>query len=328
MLTLKKLKQVALRKNGKCLSKVAYEPSTIYEWICKRGHRFSLSFNKVNANLWCKQCQYADAKLAEANKIAAKRGGECISENYLTSNQKLLWKCKNNHSFSALFFNIKHGGWCKICFAENNRREFFAAILKKVKQKKGSVLSGTYINNRSKLKIECKKGHVFISNSFNISRNEDLCPKCAGKAKYTLDEFKSIAKSKGGKCLSKKYVNTHSLLLWQCHKNHEWKNSASKILGGQWCPECRKIHLSEKFRQPISVLQELAKKRGGELISKRYINAHLPVKWKCGKGHTWMAKAGDVKHRTWCPKCAIIKRTEAIQKARDRKKSLKLLKKK
>ena len=60
----------------------------------------------------------------------------------------------------------------------------------------------------------------------------------------------------------------------------------------------------------LEILQDHAFKRGGELVSKEYINSTLYLLWRCKLGHKWKASALDVigkknnQHQgSWCPKC-------------------------
>lgn len=59
----------------------------------------------------------------------------------------------------------------------------------------------------------------------------------------------------------------------------------------------------------LKVLSGIAKTKGGWLISKRYINNHSNLTWRCSEGHTWDAKPSAIKPSknrkgTWCPICA------------------------
>ena len=39
--------------------------------------------------------------------------------------------------------------------------------------------------------------------------------------KLTIEEMRQLAKQRGGKCLSKTYINTNSKLLWECINGHQ-----------------------------------------------------------------------------------------------------------
>jgi hypothetical protein len=62
---------------------------------------------------------------------------------------------------------------------------------------------------------------------------------------FDLDNMKAHAKELGGKCLSKKYVNSTYKLKWRCKNGHFFEASPLEIIGkknskGSWCPECDK----------------------------------------------------------------------------------------
>ena len=58
-------------------------------------------------------------------------------------------------------------------------------------------------------------------------------------AKLTIEEMRELAESRGGKCLSEKYVNACTKLHWQCAKGHEWEATPGNVKNAHtWCPVC------------------------------------------------------------------------------------------
>jgi len=55
------------------------------------------------------------AYLDEARKICNTRGGELISNEYISAKSKLAIRCERNHEFAVTADNIKHGRWCPEC---------------------------------------------------------------------------------------------------------------------------------------------------------------------------------------------------------------------
>ena len=50
---------------------------------------------------------------------------------------------------------------------------------------------------------------------------------------------------------------------------------------------------------------DVAQQRGGECLSKKYINCKSKMRWRCSEGHTWSAPFCRIKNNgTWCPECA------------------------
>jgi thiol-disulfide isomerase/thioredoxin len=117
--------------------------------------------------------------------------------------------------------------------------------------------------------------------------------------KLTIEDMIDIAKKKGGKCLSKKYINIHTLLKWQCKQGHEWMSSPAHIKYTSWCPYCAGL-----VKKTIEEMYELAKNKGGQCLSKEYINSKSNLKWRCKEGHEWFARFDSIRLSQWCPKCA------------------------
>ena len=61
----------------------------------------------------------------------------------------------------------------------------------------------------------------------------------------------------------------------------------------------------------------IAKARGGYFLGlSNSVNRPTKYIWKCEKGHTWEAKAGNVKHGTWCPICCTNNHKKSIDEMR------------
>jgi hypothetical protein len=56
--------------------------------------------------------------------------------------------------------------------------------------------------------------------------------------KKTIQEMHNLAKIKGGKCLSTKYLNNKTKLKWQCADGHVWDAVPYSISQGKWCRKC------------------------------------------------------------------------------------------
>lgn len=132
-----------------------------------------------------------------------------------------------------------------------------------------------------------------------------------------LEDIHDLASKMGGKCLSTEYVNNKTPILWQCNKNHPpWKSTVHSVKGqGTWCPICTR----ERIGFSIEDAKNLAIEKGGRCLSTEYINVNNPLIWQCSLLHEpWIATLNSIKNNgTWCPKCAIIKRSHSIEFARE-----------
>ncbi len=235
--------------------------------------------------------------------VAAERGGKCISTVYKNIDTRLEWKCDKGHpSFKATPYKVKdRHQWCPVCGGK--QKLTIGEMHRIAKERGGKCLSKKYINNRTKLLWECSDKHKWEAIPSNIKKGR-WCPKCAGKIKPTMTEINEVAKKRGGKCLSNKYLNSNSKLLWECAEGHQWKAIFYNIISGTWCPKCSVYKRTEKLRADISEFKNIAKVRGGNCLSLQHINSSTKLLWECSEGHKWKAVPSSIKFGTWCPKCS------------------------
>jgi len=121
---------------------------------------------------------------------------------------------------------------------------------------------------------------------------------------YTINNMKKIAASHGGKCLSKKYVNTEHKLEWQCVNGHKWKSNLKAINEGVWCLKCKD---NARIEKSMAAIKKIAKKKGGECLSLKYVNAKTHLRFRCKRGHEWKTTPIHITaNDTWCHKCSKI----------------------
>ena len=120
--------------------------------------------------------------------------------------------------------------------------------------------------------------------------------------KLTIEEMRSIAEERGGKCLSDVYVHYHRKLLWECAEGHQWEATPSNIKKGSWCPHCA------QNKGTIEEMQKIAEERGGKCLSDTYVNSRTNLLWECSEGHQWEATPYNIKKGSWCRKCVHIAR--------------------
>jgi hypothetical protein len=171
----------------------------------------------------------------------------------------------------------------------------------------GECLSDFYINNNTRLRWRCSKGHEWeaVPNSIKSGSWCSICgdAEAARKRAYTIEEMRAFATKRGGECLSLTYQNSKSRLRWRCVKGHEWETQGSVIVAGHWCPKCEKERLGRQYALNIQDMQEVAAKRGGKCLSSTYLNNRSRLIWRCSKGHEWEAIANSVRRGSWCPIC-------------------------
>ena len=121
-----------------------------------------------------------------------------------------------------------------------------------------------------------------------------------------LEEMQSIAAARGGKLLSKFYINSQTKLCWRCTKGHTWEAIPASIKRGRWCGECGdKRAAIKKLARTIDEMQALAKAKGGECLSPSYGGTDAKLRWRCIKGHEWEATPRCVIKGRWCRICGF-----------------------
>src|SRR5262249_275149 len=117
-----------------------------------------------------------------------------------------------------------------------------------------------------------------------------------------IEEMQTLARQRGGLCLSTEYAKSYTKLEWKCIRGHNWMATPAAVKHrGSWCPVCAR-------GAPLGLenMQALARKRGGFCLSIDYVNSYTKLEWQCSQGHTWKATPSSVKYRGhWCPFCAM-----------------------
>ena len=90
----------------------------------------------------------------------------------------------------------------------------------------------------------------------------------------TLQDMQDLAAIRGGKCLSKEYINQFVPLKWMCEKGHTWDMDYKATQQGAWCVQCIS---GERKQVTLEALQQIAKELGGKLLSTVYINTHAKL---------------------------------------------------
>jgi len=86
---------------------------------------------------------------------------------------------------------------------------------------------------------------------------------------------------KGGKCLSKKYIDIDFLLLWKCNEGYQWYTNLRCVRNlNTWCPHCL-----GNAKLSIKKAKNIAIKNKKLCFFKTYNDMHIKLKWQCKKKH-------------------------------------------
>lgn len=299
-LSIEEARQIARERGGRCISREIINSHTKLHWMCAKGHEWMAKAINVKRGTWCPVCAgNIPRSIEEMRDIARSREGKCLSMKYINTGTKLRWQCSKMHEWEATPNSIKNGTWCPHC--AGRALGSISEMRRLASAKEGKCLSGNYVDNKTKLRWQCAKGHVWEAVPSSIKHGNTWCPHCSGRMSGSLEEMQRIAEKRKGKCLSEKYVNMKTKLSWRCSKGHEWEAAAGEVKYGTWCPTC-----AGQILGSIEEMQAMAIAKGGRCLSKEYINRSNKLRWQCAKGHEWEATPSHINRGQWCPKCAGV----------------------
>jgi hypothetical protein len=236
------LNEIAAQHGGKLLSTDYKNSELALLWQCKERHEWKASAHYIIRGKWCPRCAgVVRYTIADMQLFAAKKGGKCLSAEYFSVETKLQWQCSEGHVWMAKPNTILRGSWCRKCAVKRvheKQKNDIERYRKIAAERGGKLLSGVYINSSTPLQWKCAKEHIWMTAPSSVE-NGSWCPYCAGKAKHTLRDMQKFAVTRGGKCLSRKYINMKTKLEWECAEGHRWMAEGSNVYhNGAWCKFC------------------------------------------------------------------------------------------
>ncbi|MDB5793485.1 MAG: uncharacterized protein JWQ80_3509 [Massilia sp.] len=231
----------------------AWQCSSVrHRFQCVRGHTWQAMPRKViNEGSWCRRCAQQDHGkkllrqdgLARLLDVADRRGGKLLDSVYTGMHARYRFSCANDHQWHAEGAELVRGSWCRACANEDKRIRYrlpdgLARLHAASQAKQGVCLSPEYVLARTPYRFRCQQDHEWQAPGQRIFRGS-WCPTCATERKrLSIDEMRTLARQRGGRCLSEHYKNSVSKLQWECHRGHQWHATPSSATAGHWCPTC------------------------------------------------------------------------------------------
>lgn len=197
-------------------------------------------------------------------------------------------------------------------------------------ESKGCILlSEEYINNKTKLKIQCKCGSMF-ERCFQDFKNKNryYCQICSNN-KVGIDRIKNEVEFYGNELISTRYDNAHTPLLIKCGTCGEIYETTWELFTKsktKTCPSC-----AEKTRRlrnkknknghyyTLHDLKQICESTGeSKLLSKEY-NPNIKLKLKCSCGNEYEQGFYHIYNKIknnqsiLCDKCIKIKKDKNMR---------------
>lgn len=235
-LKLEELRIIGNEKGWKLVTQIYGGSKTNVEFLCDKGHTFSLLSKHVNRNK-CSICTGMGPGVA-ANKfynIVAEKGGHVNPHSYNGSNNKVEITCHEGHKWNGTPYQLNNGVWCAECEGRSYKgARKYNAIL----QRRGALAADPYVTSTGTVRIQCKRSHIWTTTPSSINTDKHWCPVCADRSPIAAAEsYYQAVKEREGIPLDK-YINRETKLKIQCKKNHIFLGRPDHIKSGRWCPTC------------------------------------------------------------------------------------------
>jgi hypothetical protein len=243
--------------------------------------------------------KWTKATIARIQWIARQNGGRALARTYRNARGTVECRCARGHSWMARVASIDEGTWCPQCKQQSVLDRARAQAL----SLGGTCLSESCRNTRSVLEWQCIAGHRWRGPA-HLVLSGIWCRKCRRTEAGTLEQMQRIARERGGRCLSARYVDAESALSWRCREGHEWSAEPGSVIQGSWCRRCNRGYGRSRRRLSIEIMRDMARERGGVCLSAKYDGIYDRLRWRCAKGHEWVTAANNVRRGGWCPRCS------------------------
>lgn len=193
-----------------------------------------------------KKFTYAEIK----SKIEEKGDAILLSNEYINCDSPLLFKCKCGNIYKTSYKKFMQGqSHCPKCSYKNAGKKNALSlddIIKIISSKGCKYISGEYINNLSKLKIQCACGNIFERDFNHFNRGQINCQECANKKtaqskmKYNINTLKNIVSQRGYEIIGGEYKTCMTPMDCKCPKGHIFKVKLINVLYSNYgCQVCQ-----------------------------------------------------------------------------------------
>lgn len=262
--------RIAASREGCCLSEVVPAKKCKIIWKCHvlehRPWQATLSEvagSEKRKGTWCRDCGMAtvvekrrqkakplDYYKAEADALAEKNGGRCLSDNVPTTESNITWKCSNpeHPSWQTTLAHVRGRGkskpsWCRKCRGENRRLPESKVRERLLSQ--SVQLRSKYGGSENLVDLECLNcGHLWQDRPEFIFSRGHVCTKCERTSRKlrrrpSIESVKRELAAHGFELLSTEYTDRRTKLhLRHRQCGHDDWMALRDILPGRGCRQC------------------------------------------------------------------------------------------
>lgn len=310
---IEEMQGIASERGGSVVSEEYVDAFTKLLWRCRLGHEFWAKPNHIKIGRWCPHCH-------------APRGERITRAIFESLFGKPFPKVRPTWLRTARGTQLELDGYCEelgVAFEHQGGQHFsakylsprhdLAAIQKRDRRKRllcrrRGVRLIAVPDLSDRLRVESAKAYIVrlcarlgvVIDQQRINAGVDLSDAYSSdRDTEELLLLRSLAADMGGRLISRKYLGSEALHVWECSQGHRWKAVPRNVKhSATWCPFCA------GRRQSIEDMRRLAASKGGKCLSSVYGTSTDKLRWRCGDcSNEWEATPTAVK-RGWCPACA------------------------
>lgn len=231
------------------------------------------------------------------------------------SHRKVLWRCSFGHTWVAEVKSRVAGNGCPICSNRlivagiNDIATTRPDLAREMVDK--SLATSLCEGSARKVEWECAFGHRWKATIVSRSRLGNGCPVCAnqrvavGVNDLATTHPELAAQLVDASLATRLVAGTDAKVRWRCEHGHEWEASVASRKAGAGCPYCAgtKVIVGETDLATThpEIAAQLVDQNLAQILSA---GSEKAVKWRCAKGHVWIASVATRVSGVGCPVCS------------------------
>lgn len=209
-----------------------------------------------------------------------------VSDKYKSMKESITIQCNKGHTFNRILSNFLISPMCPECRQIDNNQKVYERIRKYCDDNGFVLLSQIYLNQYSKLELQCSKEHIFFKDWKTIQKQGIVCPICSSesrkgykKKRTPISEVIDMFESEGYKIIDgiETYENERSKFTLECPSHHQFQIDRNHFYHRkQRCPHC-----SNSKKLTLNYCREEFAKKDYILLEEVYVNSGTNMKYIC-----------------------------------------------
>jgi hypothetical protein len=309
------LRQIVSEKMGFFIEKDFTTTKSRMEFTCADGHKWKTTASQIIMGSWCRQCFNKSKagkhllvdRIPDAHRIAAERGGSCLSKKWVNSAEKLDWQCANNHNWKATYHDIKKGTWCPLC-GKGVRERLCRHYFEQLTGYDFPSAKPSWLVNANKNRMELDGFCEALSLAFEHQGQQHYQEVDHFSRRHESFEWRRASDQLKRDLCSHRNITLIEVPYWiENSALPAWISEEIGTARPDITLQSMLLPLDYLASNELKELQQMAASKGGECLSPAYFGIDKHHLFRCGEGHLWEATPSAILNSrgvgTWCPDC-------------------------